>query len=83
MCRPGSVESTTPRFGSCVVTEVRHYCLSCAKFTVRVTVVGGIVTDTAPITQKFHGQPFGKLVAWATRLGGMRVEELEGERCVQ
>jgi hypothetical protein len=39
--------------------------ISCAKFTVAVTVVNGRITEAAPIVQKFKGQPLDSLVRGA------------------
>ena len=52
------------------------YWVSCNRFTVRVTVVDGRITDAAPVLRRFIGQPFDNLLAWARRLGGMRMEVL-------
>jgi hypothetical protein len=36
----------------------------------------GIVTDTAPVTRKFVGQPVGHLADWMRRQGGFRSSPL-------
>jgi hypothetical protein len=58
----------------------RRYWLSSLKMTVGATTVAGVITETAPITRKFVGQPLENLVVWMRRQGGYEMVEYQAAR---
>jgi hypothetical protein len=57
----------------------RKHWISCNKFTVEVeTDARDVVIRAAPIVRRFQGQPLANLLSWASDLGGLKHEVLDG-----
>ncbi len=57
---------------------MRTFVFSCTKFTVLVDCdEANSITNTAPITQKFCGQPIKNLADYMRRIGGFEYKELK------
>lgn len=51
---------------------------TCRRFTVGVEVADGkVASGSAPLVQKFVGQPIGNLWNWMTRIGGFAKKRIE------
>lgn len=60
---------------------MKHYWVSCKKFTVGVeTDDQHVITDAAPIVRRFIGQHMRNLVKWARKLGGLRVYDYDAKK---
>jgi len=49
---------------------------SCKKFAVRVMIINNIITEAAPVTRSFIGQPPDNLRGWFQKFGGFRLRRL-------
>ena len=56
---------------------MKHVWLSSKKMTVLVDVQDGLITEAAPVTRKFIGQPLQNLIRWMRKQGGFRMEEYD------
>lgn len=54
--------------------------ISCRLFTVAVTTEWGVITEAAPMVQRFKGQRVVNLIKWAQKFGGERHEIIGGSR---
>ncbi len=51
--------------------------VSCPRFTVKLTVKNGLITDAAPIVRRFIGQPYINLITWFRKFGLVHTEWLD------
>lgn len=54
-----------------------NWWLSSSRMTVGVQVIDGIITDGAPIIQRFVGQPLGNLIGWMKKQGNFRIHKFK------
>lgn len=56
---------------------MRHFWMSSERMTVRVTVDANfVITECAPVVNKFKGQKLQNLERWMRAQGGFRWQEL-------
>lgn len=60
----------------------RHWWMSCSKFTCYVATddENRVMTQSAPIVQRFTGQSIKRLVGWMKNIGGFMFEEYDKDK---